>query len=365
MKKKLQVFVSSTFTDLIEERQRAVESILKAGHIPAGMELFTAGDKEQWAVIKNWIEESDILLLILGGRYGSLEPESGKSYTQLEYEYALTKGIPVFAVVLTDQFLANKKSAKININVYEKDYKEKYEQFKSLVRNKMVVFPENIDQIATAITLSINQFLSKDSTEYKFKGWIRGGDESVVEKTLNFDSNHSRKVNEDQPFIVFHASAKNRKYGKIWNELLEGDYNDNFLRSNLSRSTITRLVNAKQKGTLGEQLVIGLYYDDDENPMDGVIIKLTNFSDNSPHGVEFSFEFVESTALPSGLILHILGGNYQHSRFVSVKNKEQQFIVYVSETWESIKNKCNAQYDWYKVTKAREKVFNDFNRNRY
>lgn len=137
------------------------------------------------------------------------------------------------------------------------------------------------------------------------------------------------------------------------------------MRSNLSRSTITRLVNAKQKGTLGEQLVIGLYYDDDENPMDGVIIKLTNFSDNSPHGVEFSFEFVESTALPSGLILHILGGNYQHSRFVSVKNKEQQFIVYVSETWESIKNKCNAQYDWYKVTKAREKVFNDFNRNRY
>ena len=43
MNKKLQVFVSSTYTDLIEERQAAVQAILDAGHIPAGMELFKLG----------------------------------------------------------------------------------------------------------------------------------------------------------------------------------------------------------------------------------------------------------------------------------------------------------------------------------
>ena len=47
MNKKLQVFVSSTYTDLIEERQAAVEAILDAGHIPAGMELFKAGNESQ------------------------------------------------------------------------------------------------------------------------------------------------------------------------------------------------------------------------------------------------------------------------------------------------------------------------------
>ncbi len=52
MKRKLQVFVSSTFTDLIEERQAAVSAILKAGHIPAGMELFTAADRSQMDIIK-------------------------------------------------------------------------------------------------------------------------------------------------------------------------------------------------------------------------------------------------------------------------------------------------------------------------
>jgi len=45
--KKLQVFVSSTYTDLIEERQAAVEAILSSGNIPAGMELFAAGDESQ------------------------------------------------------------------------------------------------------------------------------------------------------------------------------------------------------------------------------------------------------------------------------------------------------------------------------
>lgn len=84
-KKKLQVFVSSTFKDLREDRQAAVEAILTAKHIPAGMELFASGDESQMSVIKRWIDQSDVYLLILGGRYGSIEPNSGKSYTHLEF----------------------------------------------------------------------------------------------------------------------------------------------------------------------------------------------------------------------------------------------------------------------------------------
>ena len=77
MKRKLQVFISSTYSDLKEERQAAVEAILKAAHIPAGMELFTAGNKSQMATIERWIDESDVFMLILGGRYGSIETNHG------------------------------------------------------------------------------------------------------------------------------------------------------------------------------------------------------------------------------------------------------------------------------------------------
>ncbi|HEN3600742.1 TPA: DUF4062 domain-containing protein, partial [Yersinia enterocolitica] len=105
MRKRLQVFVSSTFNDLKNERQAAVSAILKIGHIPAGMELFTAGDRSQWETIKNWIDESDVYMLILGGRYGSIESESGLSYTELEYNYALETNKPLFSVVINDHAL--------------------------------------------------------------------------------------------------------------------------------------------------------------------------------------------------------------------------------------------------------------------
>jgi uncharacterized protein DUF4062 len=69
------------------------------------MELFAAGDESQMNVIKRWIDESDVFLLILRGRYGSIESKSQKRYTQLEYEYALEQGKPLFAVVIEEDHL--------------------------------------------------------------------------------------------------------------------------------------------------------------------------------------------------------------------------------------------------------------------
>jgi Domain of unknown function (DUF4062) len=97
---------------------------LRAGHIPAGMELFSAGNQSQMTVIKQWIDESDVFLLILGGRYGSIEPESGKSYIHLEYEYALSQNKPLFAVVITEKHLEEKNMAE-GSHVFEKDYPQK------------------------------------------------------------------------------------------------------------------------------------------------------------------------------------------------------------------------------------------------
>ena len=108
--KKLQIFVSSTYIDLKQERQAAVEAILKSGHIPAGMELFTAGDESQLETIYRWIDSSDIYMLILGARYGSIEPKSALSYTELEYDYAIDKGIPFFAVVANDAEIERRKA---------------------------------------------------------------------------------------------------------------------------------------------------------------------------------------------------------------------------------------------------------------
>ena len=169
MEKKLQVFVSSTYTDLIEERQSAVKAILDAGHIPAGMELFKAGNLSQLETIKKWLNNSDIYMLILGGRYGSIEPYSGKSYTQIEYEYALTQNIPVFSVILSDAFLLQ-KAAVLGKEIYEQENKMLYEEFKKQVMAKIIKFVDDEKDIQISILTTIHEFIN----DYKLKGWIRG-----------------------------------------------------------------------------------------------------------------------------------------------------------------------------------------------
>lgn len=168
MNKKLQVFVSSTYTDLIEERQAAVQAILDAGHIPAGMELFKAGNESQLKTIYRWINESDVYMLILGGRYGSIEKESGKSYTQLEYEYALSKDIPVFAVVLSDSFLTAKINSIGLSDTMEQAAPDKYRLFKSSVMSKIIRKVDDSKDIKIAIHTTLNEFMN----DYDLTGWV-------------------------------------------------------------------------------------------------------------------------------------------------------------------------------------------------
>ncbi len=98
---KYQIFISSTYTDLKEARERITKAILSSYHIPIGMEMFNAGDEEQWEVIKKTIDVSDYYVLIIGHRYGSLTDE-GISYTEKEYRYAKEKGIPIHVFIRKD-----------------------------------------------------------------------------------------------------------------------------------------------------------------------------------------------------------------------------------------------------------------------
>ena len=68
--------------------------------MPAGMELFPAANEEQWKWIQRVIEESDYYIVIVAGKYGSIHPETGISYTEMEYDYAVSIGKPTIGFVL-------------------------------------------------------------------------------------------------------------------------------------------------------------------------------------------------------------------------------------------------------------------------
>jgi uncharacterized protein DUF4062 len=101
MEKRHQVFVSSTYEDLQEERREVMQALLALDCIPTGMELFPAADDDSWTLIQRFIAGCDYYVVIVGGRYGSKGP-TGKSYTEMEYDYAVAAGLPVLPFLHKD-----------------------------------------------------------------------------------------------------------------------------------------------------------------------------------------------------------------------------------------------------------------------
>jgi Domain of unknown function (DUF4062) len=166
--RKLQIFISSTYEDLVDIRLAAFEAVLAAGHIPAAMEQFTPGDETAWEKIRSWIDESDAFILILGGRYGSIEPASQKSYVHLEYEYASEKRKPYFALVVSREH-HEERVRQSGLKVDERDHPEKYRQFYAQVKSKLCASWGDKKDVQAAIFRKLPEW----SQRTDLAGWIR------------------------------------------------------------------------------------------------------------------------------------------------------------------------------------------------
>jgi Domain of unknown function (DUF4062) len=133
MPKKFQIFVSSTYEDLRDAREVVIKAILEMGHIPVGMEMFSASDENQWRIIARTISDSDYYVLIVAHRYGSEIKQI--SYTEKEYDYAIAQGIPVISFVIDEK-------ASWPANHIEKDTKKRarLDKFKEKLLKKPVGF---------------------------------------------------------------------------------------------------------------------------------------------------------------------------------------------------------------------------------
>ncbi|WP_081945785.1 DUF4062 domain-containing protein [Halomonas salina] len=202
MKKKLQVFVSSTYEDLKIDRQSAVSAILKAGHIPAGMELFTAGDKSQMDTIRRWIDESDIYMLILSGRYGSVEPTTEVSYTELEYDYALEQEKPLFAVVINEDAL-EVRVKEHGTHLMEKENPKQLATFREKVLSNISSFFSDEKDIRLCVYESLSDF----SANRDLKGWV-SSEEVVNSQSLLDEVTRLNQENEELKKKLENAEKK-------------------------------------------------------------------------------------------------------------------------------------------------------------
>lgn len=198
MDKKYQVFVSSTYEDLQEERKKVMEALLQMNCFPVGMEYFNASDDSQWEVIKSLIRECDYYVLIVAGRYGSIEEESGKSYTQKEYEYAVEQGVPVISFVHKHPELL--PAAK---NEQEKLKREKLDNFKDSIKKKLCKFWDNADGLSSQVVLSLTSLIKT----HPRTGWIKADEISSAE--ANKEILALRKENDELKVLLAKKNVDN------------------------------------------------------------------------------------------------------------------------------------------------------------
>jgi hypothetical protein len=174
MEKRYQVFISSTFADLKDERQSVLRAILELDHMPAGMELFPAADDSAWQLIRDVIDASDYYVVIVGGRYGSLD-EKGIGYTEKEYDYALETGKPVLALLHQKPDLLPREKTETEAEAWKK-----LQAFRAKVEKRHTcVYWTNAEDLKAKVIIGITTAVKRTPGV----GWVRA-DQVPAKSTL-------------------------------------------------------------------------------------------------------------------------------------------------------------------------------------
>lgn len=149
-----------------------VSALLQLDAMPAGMELFPAADDDAWTLVERVIDASDYYLLVIGGKYGSIDPETELSYTEREYDFAVAAGKPVMAFLHEnpDAIPAGKTER-------TEQAQAKLAAFRSKVKaRKHVKYWATADGLQGKVALSFANF----TKTYPAVGWIRGDVETAT-----------------------------------------------------------------------------------------------------------------------------------------------------------------------------------------
>lgn len=147
------------------------------GIIFRGIELFPAANEEQWTLIKGVIYDCDYYIVVFGGRYRSVS-DSELSYTEMEYDYAVSQGRPVIGFLHRDPgaLPANRSEA-------SSENRRKLGAFREKVQGKMCRFWHTPADLGSVVSRSLVKLIKNNPAV----GWVRADlfpDEGTAEEML-------------------------------------------------------------------------------------------------------------------------------------------------------------------------------------
>jgi Domain of unknown function (DUF4062)/Effector-associated domain 7 len=154
----LRVFVGSTYADLRDER-RALERALALmrGVVFVGMENFGSRPDRPIEVCLREVEESDVYVGIFGHRYGSIDPESCLSITELEYRQARRSGLACLVYLKDDAASVPPGLGETDLGLAARLRGLKEE----LKRDLTVDFFMGPDELATRVTTALHNLMAE------------------------------------------------------------------------------------------------------------------------------------------------------------------------------------------------------------
>lgn len=197
--RRFEVFVSSTYADLREARQRVTMALLESDAFPTGMEIFPATDDDAWTLIRRIIDQCDYYLLVIAGKYGSVDPTSGLSYTEMEYDYAVSVGKPVMAFL-------HGSPGQLPADLCETtdEGRAKLDSFCEKVKKaKHVKLWQSIDELPGQVSLTYNKFVRY----YPATGWIRADQAASTESLKELLEAKSRIEQLEASIVKINTSA--------------------------------------------------------------------------------------------------------------------------------------------------------------
>lgn len=266
MERKYQVFISSTYEDLKTERQAAISCLLDMNCIPVGMEQFPASSLSQWEYIKKMIDMSDYYLLIVAGKYGSIDPEENISYTEKEYRYAIHKKMPILA------FLHKNIDSLPAIKVGATDEeRERVKNFHNTVKEagRLVDFYSNEDELKYKIAMAMPKIIN----DAPMPGWVRADQaEKAIAAAGDTDGirDLQRQLEKIQNTILEKVEQTQMKWEPISKEEIDAMFSSEKkeLKIPILSDEAKCLLTEAAKDAVGQILVI--------NSLEGVDIQTNN-----------------------------------------------------------------------------------------
>lgn len=206
---KYQIFISSTYDDLRAEREQLIKAVLEMGHIPVGMEMFSAADEQQWKLITRQIDEADYYIVLVAHRYGSTIRDI--SYTEMEYDYAVSRGVPVLGFIVESG--APWPADNIETGPAKRTA---LEAFKEKLRQRPIGFWSNAEELHGKVAIALMKLFVTNPRP----GWVRAsespGPEVIVELTrLSGENAKLRKdLEQAQQKVTEDAVAQRRKLSR-------------------------------------------------------------------------------------------------------------------------------------------------------